>query len=303
MQAQPVSEYAYKLDNGISVKTDHCWNQVWIQQTYAPIAATDKTSLAVNIRTLGDLTTTPSFTLLSKGKEVKMLGVAPGTYDLKMKFKLSGKPGTLSFVVGNILIKPKTKTSVSVILYDYQILISETPAKSPGLASFETSVERYKSTVQDNYIALPTFYPKGNHDKAIAPDESTTKTKGKIKTGTYDLLLTIGVASQAHKIWLENFQMKSDIDYKIAVNLNAGGITYTGINRDVKALRFYPAGTSAQQTGTPAPVKNLEIISYDNVSTINSCRPGTYDVLLDLGKKFEWKKGIAVATGSKVEVK
>ena len=61
-----------------------------------------------------------------------MLGATPGTYDLKLTFKLSGKPGTLSFVVGNVLIKPQTKTSVTITLYDYQISIAESPDPSKG---------------------------------------------------------------------------------------------------------------------------------------------------------------------------
>ena len=30
LQAQPVSNYTYKLDNGITIKTERCWNQVWV---------------------------------------------------------------------------------------------------------------------------------------------------------------------------------------------------------------------------------------------------------------------------------
>ena len=26
LQAQPISEYTYKLDNGINIKPEHCWN-------------------------------------------------------------------------------------------------------------------------------------------------------------------------------------------------------------------------------------------------------------------------------------
>lgn len=144
LQAQPVSDYSYKLDNGITVRTERCWNQVWIQQSYAPIAAGDKTPLAVNIRTLGDLVSGSALKLQSGGKEVKLQGAAPGTYDLKLTFKLSGKPGILSFVIGNILLKPKSKTSVSVTLYDYQILIDESPVSLSGLSSFETMINKWK---------------------------------------------------------------------------------------------------------------------------------------------------------------
>ena len=94
IQAQPVSNYVYKLKNGITVKTERCWNQVWVQQSYAAMNEGDKTSpLTVNIRALGDLIAGSEFKLLSAGKEVKMQGAAPGTYDLKLNFKLSGKPG------------------------------------------------------------------------------------------------------------------------------------------------------------------------------------------------------------------
>ena len=62
------------------------------------MTANDKAPLAVNIRTLGDLISGSTFKLLRSGKESKVLGATPGTYDLKLIFKLSGKPGTLSFV-------------------------------------------------------------------------------------------------------------------------------------------------------------------------------------------------------------
>jgi len=305
--SQAVSDYSYKLDNGINVKMDHCWNQVWVQQTYAPMNAADKTpALSVNITSLGDIKSSSSFKLLSAGKEVKMQDAAAGTYNLRLTFKLSGKPGILTFVANNIIIKPKTKTAVSVTLYDYQILIDEIPTPANGLTNYESLIYRSKNnTNQDLYFGVPTFYAKGKHDQAIAPAEAVSNIKGKIKSGTYDVLITIGISGQAQKVWLENFIMKPDIKYKFTVNLNAGGITYTGGNKDVKAIHLYPAGTAAKQTGIPAPVKNLEIIKYDNPALLNCCSPGTYDVLLNYknGTKYEWKKNIAVTTGTKIEVK
>jgi hypothetical protein len=306
LQSQPVKDYIYKLDNGITVKTEHSWSQVWVQQSYATLTANDKTPLTVNIRTLGDLISSSTFKLLNEGKEIKMQGAAPGTYDLKLIFKLSGKPGTLSFVVGNIIIKPKAKTAVAVTLYDYQILIGETPASSNGLASYETLVNRYKSnTVQDVYFGLPSFYEKGKHNKPITPDKVANKTSGSIKPGTYDLLISIGISGQTHNVWLENFTIKPDIKYKISANLNAGGITYAGVNKDVNMMKLYPAGTADKQSGNPAPIKNIEIISYDNVKVANCCSPGTYDVLLGMknGSKYEWRKNIIIQTGTKTDVK
>jgi hypothetical protein len=307
IQSQIVSNYVYKLDNGITVRSEHCWNQVWVQQSYSTMNEGDKTSpLTVNIRALGDLISGSEFKLYSAGKEVKMQGAPIGSYDLKLNFKLSGKPGTLSFVIDNILIKPKTRTNVSVTLYDYQILIEEKQVSLNGLAQYESLVNRCKShTIQDMYFGIPTFFEKGNHDNPITPDQSTGKTKGSIKPGIYDLLLSIGISTQTHKIWLENFRMKPDISYKISINLNAGGIVYTGGNSDVKGMHLYPAGTAAKQTGKPEPVKNLETISYDNISIANCCSPGTYDVLLRFAKdsKYEWRKNIAITTGIRTEVK
>jgi hypothetical protein len=306
LNAQPISDYTYKLDNGITVKTERCWNQVWVQQDYAALKAGDQNPLSVSIRTLGDLTSGSSFKLLKAGKEVKTQGAEAGTYDLKLIFKLSGKPGTLSFIVGNVLIKPKTKTTVTITLYDYQIAIAESPASLKGLSSFDSKINRFRgNTDQANNIGIPLFYAKGQHDKAIPPDESTTKTNGKIKPGTYDVLISIGISGQTQKIWLENFTMKADVNYALAININGGVIIYTGGNKDVKRVHLYPAGTAATQTGTPAPIKNLEVSVYDNITQTNACRPGSYDVLLANGNgtKFEWRKNIVVKTGSRTEIK
>jgi hypothetical protein len=307
IQAQPVSNYVYKLTNGIDVKMEHCWNQVWVQQSYTAMNEGDKTSpLTVNIRALGDLISGSEYKLLSAGKEVKIQGAAPGTYDLKLSFKLSGKPGTLSFVVANVILKSKTKTNLSVTLYDYQILIEENQTALNGLSQYESLVNRCKShTVQDSYYGIPTFYEKGKHDKAITPDQASGNTKGKIKPGTYDVLISIGISNQTHKVWLENFQLKPDVSYKVSINLNAGGIEYTGGNKDVKGMILYPAGTAGKQTGKPEPIKNLETIRYENVSVANCCSPGTYDVLLRFAKdsKYEWRKNIAITTGVRTEVK
>lgn len=306
LHSQPVSDYIYKLDNGISIKTERCWNQAWVQQDYAVLQPSDKTPLSISTRTLGDLTASSSFKLLHAGKEVKLQGAAPGTYDLRLTFKLSGKPGTLSFIVGNVVIKPKTKTTISITLYDYQILITETPASLKGLSSFESKVSRFKgNTDETNNMGVPSFYTKGQHDKAISPEESINKTSGKIKPGTYDVLISIGISDQIQKVWLENFSLKPDINYVITTNLNGGVISYTGGNKDVKNMHLYPAGTAAKQTGTPAPIKNIEISNYENITSLNACGPGSYDVLLAMknGSKFEWRKNLVVKTGSRTEVK
>lgn len=308
MQGQNVSNYTYLLDNGVSIKEDHCWKQVWVSQSYEAITDASQTNpLAINIRTLGDLILPGStIKLLSSGKEVKIQGAAAGTYDLKVTAKLSGKPGTLSFVMPNVVIKPKTKTSVSVTLYDYQYNISETAGTLNGLASYEASINCFKGSPGQNPHKLAlSFYAKGNHDTKILPDEAANETKGKIKPGTFDILMVLTISGQKHEVWLENFTMKPNVTYNIGTNLNAGIIIYTGGNKEVKALHLYPAGTAAKQTAKPAPDKTREIISYDNVIATNACPPGAYDILLNFnnGSRYEWKKNIIVQTGSRAEIK
>jgi hypothetical protein len=70
-------------------------------------------------------------------------------------------------------------------------------------------------------------------------------------------------------------------------------------------MKLYPAGTADKQSGTPAPNKNIEIISYENIKVANCCSPGTYDVLLSLknGSKYEWRKNIIIQTGTKTNIK
>jgi hypothetical protein len=307
INAQPVSNYSYKLDNGITVKTERTWSQVWVQQNYSDLTSGDKSGpFSVNIRALGSLISGSEYKLMSGSKEVKLQGVAPGTYDLRLSFKLSGKAGTLSMVAGNIVIKPKSKTAVDITLYDYQVMMEETPASLGGMSSYETDIDRFKTyTIQDIYAGIPTFYEVGKHDKALTPAKAESKTKVQIKPGTYDVLITVGIATQTQKVWLENFKFKPDVKYKVILNLNAGNIQYTGGNKDVSALHLYPAGTAAKQTGTPAPNKSLETISYDNVAIANCVSPGMYDVLINYGKgkKYEWRKSIAVSTGVKTDIK
>jgi len=176
-----------------------------------------------------------------------------------------------------------------------------------GLSAFSSGVERYKGLSEQNpTCGIPTFYAKGAHDKPVTPSETASgNKKGKMKPGTYDVLLTLGSPANPQKIWLENFQMKPDITYNITTNLNAGIVQYTGTNKEVKAIHIYPAGTADRQKGTAAPDKNFEIIRCETQSVTSACPPGTYDMLLNIGNgaKYEWRKNIAVTTGRRTEVK
>jgi hypothetical protein len=306
LRAQPVSDYTYKLSNGINIQMDRCWNHVWVQQSYSPMAATDNSPLSVSVRAMGYLISGSSFNLLKSGKEVKLQNAAPGTYDLKMTFKLAGTPGNLSFLANNIIIKPKNKTSVSITLYDYQFIIVESASAGNDLCSYKSLINIFKAhSQQDMYKGVFSFYPKGNHDKAIAPDQKISDISGKIKPGKYDVLISLIISDQLQKIWLNDFEMKAGKDYAITINMNAGEVVYTGGNRDVKAMHLYPAGTAARQTGNPAPVSNLEIMDYKVITNPNACPPGMYDILLDYrnGQRYEWRKNVVVNTGAKTNVK
>lgn len=306
LQAQKVSNYVYHLDNGINVKMEQCWNHVWVSQTFEALKPADKVPLAITVRTLGTLTSGSAFKVFSTGKEVKLQDLKPGTCSLKETFKLSGKPGTISFDIGDILIKPQAKTTLSIILYDYQISIEEKPESHKGQSVFASKIERYKGNVEQNpSCGVLLFYDKGKHDKPVFPTDGNAVKSGTIKPATYDVLMTLGAPGRLQKIWIENFLIKPDLSYNITTNLNAGVIEYLGGNKDVKSFHLYPAGTAAKQTGNPAPDKNTEIMKCESQGTASACPPGSYDVLLNFsnGKKYEWRKSIAVTTGSRSQVK
>jgi hypothetical protein len=307
LDAQKTSGYTYSFDNGVKVKMEQCWNQVWVSQTFEALKPADQANpLSVNARTLGNLTSGSSFKLFSAGKEVKLQGVKPGTYTLKQTFKLAGNPGTISFEISDVVIKPQTKTILSIVLYDYQFIFEEKPGKNNGMASFSSKIERYKGNIESNpTCGIVAVYEKGKHDQPSGPAGGASRT-GSVKPGTYDILITLGAPGRPQKIWLENFTMKPDVSYNLTTNLNAGVIEYAGAEKEVKSFHLYPGGTSARQTGNPAPDKNLEIMKCESqATTTTSCPPGTYDVLLNYsnGKKYEWRKNIAVTTGSRTQVK
>jgi hypothetical protein len=307
IQAQKVSNYTYKLDNGIKVKMEQCWSHVWVSQTFETMKASDQTPpLVINARTLGNLTSGSTFNLLNSGKEVKLQGIKPGTYSLKQTFKLSGKPGTITFDIEDVVIKPQTKTILSIVLYDYQIVMEDKPENHNGQATFLSKIDRYKGNAELNpTCGVMQFYEKGKHDKPVAPADGSAKKEGSIKPASYDALITLGSPGRMQRIWLENFVIKPDVRYSISTNLNAGVVEYLGGNKDVKAFHLYPAGTADKQKGNPAPDKNLEIMKCETKTMAGSCPPGTYDVLLNFndGKKYEWRKNIAVTTGSRAQIK
>lgn len=306
LYGQTVSNYTCKLDNGIMIKTEKCWNQVWVSQTFSAMTPADKSPVLINFRTLGDLTSNPSYKLLNSGKEIKGQGAKPGTYSMKVNFKLTGKPGTLSFDVDNILIKAGSKTTVLVTLYDFQVLIAEAPGSQGGLAAYSSKVNSYKGTPEESpSMGIIAFFEKGKHDATLTPDKVADNKSGKIKPGTYDVVIALGASGKIQKLWLENFTMKADVAYTITTNLNAGVLTWGGSVKDVKALQLYPAGTAARQGATAAPDKNTEIHKIDNISLTGSCPPGSYDVLLNIrnGSKYEWRKNIIVQSGVKVVVR
>jgi hypothetical protein len=304
--SQTVSNFSYKLDNGIVVKMERDWAHEWVQQRQDPITGTESSSVTVNVRTMGDLTQSTVFKLTIGGKDIRMKDAAPGTYDLKITSKLSGKPGAISFDVKGIVVKPKMMTTVNVTLYNYQINIEETPGANKGLAYYEANISRYKGNPEQNTKwGTTSFYAKGAHEKIIAPNEPVGDNKGKINPGSYDVLISIETCGHGQKVWLENFTMKPDINYKITTNLNAGEVTYAGVTRDVKKLHMYPAGTADKQQGGAKPDKTTEILCYEPASSKFACPPGSYDVLINIGNgsKYEWRKNIVVRSGARTDVK
>jgi hypothetical protein len=203
-------------------------------------------------------------------------------------------------------VKPKMKTTVTVTLYDYQINIEEAAGANKGLAGYDSKIAWYKGNVDQTLKAgVPSFYAKGAHDKKLVADATINDISGKIKPGTYDVLISIDISGHNQKVWLENFTMKADVNYKITTNMNAGTITYAGITRDVKKLHLYPAGTADRLQGVAKPDKASEVISYEPASSTFACPPGSYDVLLIIGNgtKNEWKKGVVVRTGARTDIK
>jgi hypothetical protein len=302
LNGQTVSNYTCKLDNGIVVKAEKCWNQVWVSQSFAPFTANDKNPVDIKLRPLGDIYSTPAYKMVAGGKEFKSQDAKPGTYTVKFTFKLSGKPGTLTFDVDNVQVKAGSKTTLSVTLYDFQIFIAEVPGSQGGLAAYTSKVTSYKNTPDDNQaMGVIAIYEKGKHDAVLASDNATSKKSGKIKPGTYDVAIVFGASGKIQKLWLENFTMKADVAYTITTNLNAGVISWNG-SKDVKSIHLYPAGTSAKMGATPAPDKNSEILRIEGASLSGTCPPGTYDVMLNIknGAKYEWKKNVVVQTGIRV---
>ncbi len=307
LSAQKVSNYSYSLDNGIVVKMERDWANVWVQQRQDAFTASEQPqSVVVNIRAFGDLIKGSVFKLTSAGKDLRMKDAAPGTYNLKITSPLSGKPGKIAFDVDGIIVKAKMKTTVSVTIYDYQINIDESQGVNKGLAYYESKVNRFKGNTEQSFNkGIPTFFVTGSHDKKIAPDELLAENYGRIKPGKYDLLNTIDVSGNTQRIWLENFTLKPDINYRIIINLNAGEITYAGGLKDVRKIHMYPAGIADRQQGAAKPDKNVEIIAYEHAVSKFACPPGNYDVLLNIGNgsKYEWRKNIVVRTGTRAIVK
>ena len=307
LDAQKVSSLNYKLDNGIEVKMEKDWGHVWVQQTQSAFAPNeDPQSVVISVRTMGELTQGSTFKLTSGGKDVRMKDASAGTYDLKITSSLTGEPGTLSFDVNGIVVKPKMKTTVSVTIYSYLLNIEESQGNNNGLAGYDSKVYKYKGNQEtSSSCGKPVFYMKGNHEKPINPDSRTDELSGKIKPGTYDVQLTLDVCGSDQKIWLENMTFKSNINYRITTNLNSGDVAYAGVARDISKLHMYPAGTADRMQGSPKPDKTREILCYDPATVRYPCPPGSYDVMLNFGNgsRYEWKKNIVVRTGTRVDVK
>lgn len=307
LEAQKVSNFSYKFDNGTVITMEKDWGHVWVQQRQDAFAPNeDPQSVVISVRTMGDLSKGSTFKLTSGGKDVRMKDASAGTYDLKVTTALAEMPGSISFDVNGIVVKPKMKTTVSITIYSYQVYISEAQANNNGLAGYDSKVYKYKGNSQTSpTCGRPEFYPKGNHQAAISPDQKTDALSGKIKPGTYDVRLTFDVCGSEQKIWLNNMTFKPNVNYKINTNLNAGDIAYGGTVRDVSKIHMYPAGTADRMQGVAKPDKTREILCYDPANQRYPCPPGSYDVLLNIGNgtRYQWIKNFIVRTGTRADVR
>ncbi|MFN8211056.1 MAG: hypothetical protein U0T33_08840 [Bacteroidales bacterium] len=307
LSGQNATNFSYKLDNGITIKSERDWGHIWIQQKQDAFAAgEERQSVVIKVTTFGELTQNTTFKLSSGGKDVKLKEAAPGTYDLKITAKVPGKPGTVTFDASGIVVKAQMKTTVTVTIYKYHVNIDEAPGTNNGLAGYDSKVAWYKGNLdQTNKFGTITFYAKGSHDNKLTPDVVTNDLSGKIKPGTYDVLITLDFSGKVQKIWLENFNMKANTNYKITTNTNSGTVAYTGANRDVKEIYFYPAGTADRMQGSTKADKGTAILFYQGAYATNPCPPGSYDILLTTatGNKNEWKKNVVVRTGVRTDIK
>lgn len=305
--SQTITEYSYLLDNGIKVVTEKGWNYIQVYQVFDSLKNDEQSKLLkVSINPIGDLISGSEVTVLNDSGEIPIQNVTEGSYSLKIKCPLSSTPGSISFLVKDISIKTGFQTNVFISIHDVQITIDEKPGGD--LCYYESKINRYAGNNEQNLNwGIPLFYLKGVHDKKINPDEPMGEYFGKIKPGFYDLLIKIeiGETGFTHKIWLENFEMKPNNEYRIKTNLNAGEIKYTGGNYEVKVIHLYPAGTADKIKDSPKRQNKMEIISFERPDYTKACPVGKYDVLVDYGygAKFEWRKNVEVNYGSKTEIK
>ncbi|MRR09959.1 hypothetical protein EG831_07800 [bacterium] len=306
--AQTVTNYSYKLDNGIKVVTERGWNWCRATQSFANQERPGPTgSLTVAVSAVGDLIAGSEVKVLKAGAEVDPATLAPGSYDLRVACPLSSATkGTISFDVAGVAVKPGMDTRVAVSLHDVQVAVDEKPEQRKGLAYYETKTNRYQGNWEQNgNWSLPRFYAPGDHKAKIAPDEPGGDYYGKIKPGTYDICLDIFTRAGGHLIWLENLSLKPDAGHRIVTNLNAAEVAYTGGKFEVKMLHFYPAGTAAKTKGKPRTDKRTERFAIEGPDHVTPCPPGTYDVLVDFsyGLRYEWRTGVTLEVGRKAEIK
>lgn len=304
---QNVSNYHYQLDNGIKINTEKGWNYVHVYQVFDTLLNQEPENLLeVHVNAIGDLIKNTDFKVFNESEEVLINEITPDTYLIKVKCLLSSTPGNITFDVNDITVKSGFSTRVFITIRDVQVTIDEKPGGN--LCYYESKINRYAGNNEQNLNwGIPYFYLKGMHDKRINPDEPMGEYYGKIKPGTYDLLIKIeiGETGFTHKIWFENFNMNPGVDYRIKTNLNTGEIIYSGGDYEVKVIHFYPAGTAGKINEIAKRQNNLEIISFERPGYTKACPTGKYDVLLNFGygAKYEWRKNVEVKYGQKTEIK
>lgn len=305
--SQTVSNYKYKLDNGINIVTEKGWNWVNASQTFTPIdSAPTRDALVIRIKSVGDLFGESKITVKKNNLEINPASAKEGSYVVHANCRLLSTPsGSITFEVSNVQVKPKMQTVLTVLVHDVQVSITEAPKSSKGLSYYELKLLNYKG--DQGVRGEIYFFKPGTKTPRIPPAEPQGDYYGLTKPGIYDIqtLFDLNATDFDYKLWFQNMQLKPDTRYILAINLNAAELRYAGGNYEVKALQLYPAGTAKLLNEAAKPQPSKKVFGFERPQRFTLCPPGTYDVLLDygFGVRYEWRKNVECKVGERVEVK
>lgn len=315
--ALQLTDYSYRLTNGIRITPENGWRKTEATQDFTNgVFVSNRGAVQVDFTVIGDLVDDhPEITLSSSSKpknSVKLNAGTPsadlnkGKYNAFIKFPLQLKNGTITFRINDVIVKENTLTLVRVTINDIQVAIVEAPGEGWKQSEYNFTTYWAKGNMDGGgYTGYPTVFKAKDHFQMVTPVEIASDTKAKMRPGTYDFYLDtdISKAKFRYTCWIENVKMESNTTYQFRCNLN-GSRVRTGIADDnPKQIGFYPPGTAAKQK----PRVNKKLIRYTVVEPWKSavCPTGTYDVLLsfDYGAKMEWRENVVFKYGEETVIK